>query len=63
MEHVYNESANFMKSYVAHFEINEPSNLTEMVSVIGMEVMVSHAYLCYTWSDLLLGNFVLTSMC
>ena len=39
MKHVYNESAIFL-SYAAHNDINGPSNLTEMASVIDMEGMV-----------------------
>ena len=46
--HAYNESANYIGSYTVHFNINRPSNLTEMVPVIGMEGIVSHTCLCYS---------------
>ena len=48
IKHFYNESAKLMESYVVHFDIKGPWNLTEMASVIGVEDMVSHACLCYT---------------
>ena len=49
MKHVYNESENLIESYAVHFDINGPSNLNEMVSVIGMEDVVSHASVRDTW--------------
>ena len=52
MEIIYMESFNFTQSYAVHIDINGPLNLTEMVPVIGMEGMVSHACLCYTQSHL-----------
>ena len=36
MKHVYNKSANFTESYAAHIDYNGPSNLTEIVPLIGM---------------------------
>ena len=41
-KHIYNESVNFIETYIVYFDINEPSNLTEMVPVIGMGDIVSH---------------------
>ena len=51
MKHVYNESENLIESYAVHFDINGPSNLNEMVSVTGMEDVVSHAFVTHeiTW--------------
>ena len=37
IKYVYNESANFIESFDVDFEINEPSNLTETVLLIGTE--------------------------
>ena len=41
MKHVYDESADFIESYPVHFDINEPSNLSKMLTVISIEGMVS----------------------
>ena len=55
MKHVYNDSANFTESYVVNFHINEPSNLTEIVAVIGIEGMVSRTRFLYTRDYLMPG--------
>ena len=55
MENVHSESANFMDIDVAHLDINRPSNLFEMVTMIGMENVVSRARLLYTQECLELG--------
>ena len=55
MKHVYNEFVNFTESYAVHFHIYGPSNLTEMVSVIDMEGMVSCTHLRYTQDYLMWG--------
>ena len=48
MKHDYNESANFIKNYDVDFDMGAPSNITEMVPVIGLEVIVSRARFRYT---------------
>ena len=55
INHVYNESADFIGSCAIDFDINGQPNLTEMVPVIGREGMVSHVHLRYTWDCLTQG--------
>ena len=50
-----NESANFIESYVVYIDTNEPLNIIEMMAMIGMEGMVPHANLHYTWNFLTPG--------
>ena len=57
MKHVYNEQTKFIESYALHFHINRPSNLTEMMPVIGVDVMVSRNRLSYT------RNYLMSSIC
>ena len=40
---IHNESGKFIESYAVHFDINWPSNLIKMVTVLGLEFMVSRA--------------------
>ena len=40
IRYVYNKFANFIESYFVNFDPNEPSNIPEMMSVIGKEGMV-----------------------
>ena len=44
---VYNESGKFIESHAVHFDINWPSNLIKMVTVLGLEFMVSCASIRY----------------
>ena len=46
--HAYYESAYFIEIYTGHLAINGQSKLTERVSEIGIEVMVSRVRLHYT---------------
>ena len=48
VEHDNNESTNFIESYFVSFGISGPSNLMEMMSVIGMEDMVPGTRLRHT---------------
>ena len=48
MKLAYNESMNFIEGYDRYFDIDGPSNLIEMVPVVGMEGMVSSTRLRYT---------------
>ena len=57
MKHVYNEQAKFIESYALHFDIKGPSNLTEMMPVIGMDSMVPRNRLAYT------RNYLTAGMC
>ena len=41
MNHGYDEPKNFIERYAAHFDINGPRNVTEMVPVIATECMES----------------------
>ena len=45
MKNVYIETVSFTKSFAIHFDINGSWNFTEIVQVIVMEDMVSHACL------------------
>ena len=47
MKHGWNESMNFRQSYAAHFDVNVPSNLAEIVlvsSIVGTESRIRLRY-------------------
>ena len=54
IKHIYNEY-NFSYCDV-DFDINEPSDLTQMVPVIRMDSTLPHAHLCYTWDHMMAGT-------
>ena len=39
IKHIYNESANFVQGYAIHFDLDGPSNHTDMVPLIYMGLL------------------------
>ena len=63
MKYACNEYANFIQSYVVHFDINEWLNFSEMVAGIGMEGIRCQTSASITltqeitWSRIYVANF------